>query len=234
VTRYETAELAEAQNGVEAEAVEALRDDAPYSKRPLLPATLEEARDAFAEADGVLRLLAELAGMADDAEVPQAAAVSLAYVVERATQKAAEEEGRTLDAEEIDIDGWPDDACLDDASVRWTAALVRATVRAYAAEADMSSDALTQAVKHLAWSERYDAAEHLAKLEADIGRRRGRGLMLPKDLPDKVARYETHLERALYRALHELQRLQADRGARASAPPALDVDVSMGPRRLDD
>jgi hypothetical protein len=44
----------------------------------------------------------------------------------------------------------------------------------------------------------------------------------------KLSRYETAIERSLYRALHELQRLQAARHAEGEVPPpvAVDVDVS--------
>src|ERR687893_3042384 len=44
----------------------------------------------------------------------------------------------------------------------------------------------------------------------------------------KLSRYETTIERGLYKALHELQRLQASRGAGSGTPPpvAADVDVS--------
>jgi len=44
----------------------------------------------------------------------------------------------------------------------------------------------------------------------------------------KLSRYETTIERSLYRALHELQRLQAARRPEGSIPPpaALDVDIS--------
>jgi hypothetical protein len=44
----------------------------------------------------------------------------------------------------------------------------------------------------------------------------------------KLSRYETTIERSLYRALHELQRLQAARHAEANVQPpvAVDVDVS--------
>lgn len=44
----------------------------------------------------------------------------------------------------------------------------------------------------------------------------------------KLNRYETTIERGMYQALHELQRLQAARGARQSAPAALDIDVRVG------
>ena len=44
----------------------------------------------------------------------------------------------------------------------------------------------------------------------------------------KLSRYEAAIERSLYRALHELQRLQAARraGGGVAPPPAVDVDVS--------
>jgi hypothetical protein len=48
------------------------------------------------------------------------------------------------------------------------------------------------------------------------------------DLLTKLSRYETTLERTLYRALHELQRLQAARAGQAVPPPvALDADVTV-------
>jgi hypothetical protein len=44
----------------------------------------------------------------------------------------------------------------------------------------------------------------------------------------KLSRYEAGIERALYRALHELQRVQAARtGDSAGLPVALDVDVNV-------
>ncbi len=45
----------------------------------------------------------------------------------------------------------------------------------------------------------------------------------------KLARYETSIERSLYRALHEHQRLQAARaGGKARLPVTVDVDVDAG------
>jgi hypothetical protein len=43
----------------------------------------------------------------------------------------------------------------------------------------------------------------------------------------KLARYESHIERGLYRSLHELQRLQAARQGRPMPlPQAVDIDIS--------
>jgi hypothetical protein len=41
----------------------------------------------------------------------------------------------------------------------------------------------------------------------------------------KLSRYETTIERGLYKALHELQCLQASRGAGSGALPPVAVDV---------
>ena len=51
-----------------------------------------------------------------------------------------------------------------------------------------------------------------------------------------LSRYEVTLERSLYKALHELQRLQATRDGQAvPLPQAVDVDVSVsGPNEPDD
>jgi hypothetical protein len=48
------------------------------------------------------------------------------------------------------------------------------------------------------------------------------------DAFSKLSRYETTIERSLYKGLHELQRLQSARGAGNHIPPpvAVDVDVS--------
>ena len=47
------------------------------------------------------------------------------------------------------------------------------------------------------------------------------------DTYGKLVRYETSIERGIYKALHELQRLQAARmGEKPPAPIAVDVDVS--------
>jgi hypothetical protein len=50
------------------------------------------------------------------------------------------------------------------------------------------------------------------------------------DTVSKMSRYESMLERGLYKALHELQRLQAARnGIPVPLPAAIDVDVSVSP-----
>lgn len=74
-------------------------------------------------------------------------------------------------------------------------------------------------------------------IECDIagvfsGDKKNFGAALSYDLANydsygKFVRYETSLERGIYRAMHELQRLQASRaGEKLPAPVIVDVDIS--------
>ena len=50
-----------------------------------------------------------------------------------------------------------------------------------------------------------------------------------REVHDKFRRYEAHIERGFYRALHELQRVQtARKGGRVVAPLAVDIDLRTG------
>lgn len=51
--------------------------------------------------------------------------------------------------------------------------------------------------------------------------------MIVNDDTEKLLRYETAIERSIYKALHELQRIQSARaGYKPPAPLAIDIDVS--------
>jgi len=80
------------------------------------------------------------------------------------------------------------------------------------------------------WNERMSRAKHpdyhMDKLPS-TGDRIAGTTMCGSETFDKLGRYEAHIERGLYRALHELQRVQAVRnGGRAPLPLAVDVDVA--------
>ena len=50
----------------------------------------------------------------------------------------------------------------------------------------------------------------------------------PADATDKILRYETHLDRQLYRAMDELERLQRQRRGENVPPP---LNINLGRRR---
>lgn len=72
------------------------------------------------------------------------------------------------------------------------------------------------------------AEERAYSLEKEIADRR-RGRILPDENQlQKIARYEAHLSREMYRALHELEALQTRRGGGASPLARVDVNVGEG------
>jgi hypothetical protein len=72
-------------------------------------------------------------------------------------------------------------------------------------------------------------AKHaVEEIERDL-RRMSRERLLPDDKTlEKVARYEAHLSRGLYKALHELEALQVRRQGGAAPLARLDVDGLAG------
>jgi hypothetical protein len=128
---------------------------------------------------------------------------------------------------DVTLPDYPDKTELDD--VPWTAARFLGAVEAIAAGArrerdDLLTELAADAKEKVAEEER--GRDELSK-SLDLFRRE-------RVLPDgrvleKIGRYEAAAERSLYKALHELQRLQAARQGQAVTPPAvLDVDVSVG------
>ena len=58
--------------------------------------------------------------------------------------------------------------------------------------------------------------------------------MLSNDSVDIILRYETTIERSLFRALHELERLQAKRnGKDVQVPAVVDVNLDSSFRKND-
>ena len=73
------------------------------------------------------------------------------------------------------------------------------------------------------------ATEEVKQAEALMrgdGPSMARGFVADENTFSNLGRYEAGIERILYRTLHELERLQADRGDAPPEPPAV-VDVTV-------
>lgn len=181
----------------------------------------EAYRSAREEADRDLRFLERLAGLPDGEPLDGEEAASALWTVH-------EEAARQAEVEELHVSvaGLPDDEDERADFDGWTAGLFRGAVAAYArtlnlTPEDLHGDAL-RTVRY-----KRDTAERNEKkaFEARQAERHKR-LLLKGELVDKVTKYETTVERSLFRTLHELQRLQAARaGGPVLAPVAVDVDV---------
>jgi hypothetical protein len=129
--------------------------------------------------------------------------------------------------EELEIPGIPD--ALDDPDslfeydVPWNVSLVREGINVLAqATGEAPEDLLESAAE----GARLEVSK--AKREAERVERNLRNMSRERLLPDektleKIARYEAHLSRGLYQAMHELEALQTKRSG--GAAPLARVDV---------
>jgi hypothetical protein len=155
--------------------------------------------------------------------------------VEQAALQAGEEPG-TGDVGELAesllerLPGIPEDASLEDQD--YTVGRLRELLGWLAVEAGGKPDANTvdgsvigpeeALMEALHTATRYDAAE---KAEAELlAERRDRILPDRADL-EKISRYEAHLSRQMYQALHELEALQARRDGKGAPLARLDVQT---------
>jgi hypothetical protein len=161
--------------------------------------------------------------------------------VEQAALQAGEEPG-TGDVGELAesllerLPGIPEDASLEDQD--YTVGRLRELLGWLAVEAGGKPDANTvdgsvigpeeALMEALHTATRYDAAEKATKAEKAeaelLAERRDRILPDRADL-EKISRYEAHLSRQMYQALHELEALQARRDGKGAPLARLDVQT---------
>jgi len=225
VTRYETENAASSLETAEAALAESSRFD--VGSNLLLgttPTQIQETVEIRMETVRAFVTLREYEP--DDTFPPERAEAVLEVVASRADVELEDLSFPFLPAEADDL-GWG-------TWTGWTKKLVLEAVAVVAAaskrEVVRNPEDLWRASGAIAQGELETALLALREAEGKLERRVRSKLLLPADGLDKVARYETHLERSLYKALHELQRLQAARNGTGGAPMAFDVDVSVGPR----
>jgi hypothetical protein len=106
----------------------------------------------------------------------------------------------------------------------WTAGKVWAGIEAIAKATEEDSEELLECATDAARRDvigKEQAAEQIAKYLERMSRER----VLPRvEILEKVSRYEAHLSRGLYKALHELEALQTRRLGGSAPLARLDVD----------
>jgi len=129
--------------------------------------------------------------------------------------------------EELEIPGIPEALdhpdLLFEYDVPWTVSLVREgiSVLAQAAGEDLE-ELLETATEDARWKVRSTKRE-AERVERDL-RNMSRERLLPDEKTlEKIARYEAHLSRGLYQAIHELEVLQTKRSGSTAPLARLDV-----------
>jgi len=211
VVRYEREVIAVAQEQVEHDLAQQRRFDGGE------PKSVEQARDGLRAARERLRILESLAKMPDGASLSgDDATTILAYV--------ADFVGVDLEDQHINKNKVIQEADWDDFD-SWTAGLVREAIDAIAARAEMEH-LLTAAVERARTSVS-TKEDQLNRLVAELDRMRRQRLLPDGETLQKLVRYEAHLNRQLYQALHELEALQARR--QGEPAPLARVDVQGMP-----
>jgi hypothetical protein len=155
-----------------------------------------------------------------DKTLKGADASSIVWGVLMEAKKAAHAE---IDDEALDLPGVPEDAAIEELPAMKVAE-VRGCVEAIAAHASLDPDELLEAATYEAGYQARHAAHKKEEVEQEISRK-VRERILPDDKTlEKISRYEAHLSRQLYHALHELENLQKYRTTGEGVPLArLDV-----------
>jgi hypothetical protein len=147
-------------------------------------------------------------------------ASSVVWGVLMEAKKAVEE---VIDEEALDLPGVPEDAMIEELPAMKVDD-VRGCVETIAAHASLDPDDLLELATYEAGYQARSAAYRKEEVEQEISRM-VRERILPDDKTlEKISRYEAHLSRQLYHALHELENLQQHRTA-GEGVPLLRLDV---------
>ncbi len=221
VARYEVESIALYQEKAEDDLAEKRR----FASHVLGAAHPENVRADLEDARAKHRLLKRFLKLPDDRRFSAFDADLILWTVMEHTDQVVEGEEAPEDLlERISIPGVPDGAEARKDYDGWTAGAVRAGIEAVARATDedpaeLLEFATAEAKRAIIGKEQ--AAERVARDLAKMSRER----ILPDvKILEKVARYEAHLSRLLYKAMHELEALQTRRQGGAAPLARLDVD----------
>jgi hypothetical protein len=146
-------------------------------------------------------------------------ATSVIFGVYMAAKKRTGEE---VDDEALDLPGVPDDADIAELPPM-TVEDVRGCIEAIAAHVGLDPEGLLETAIFEAGCDARGAAMKKEAMEREIARKERERVLPDDETLQKIARYEAHLSRQLYHALHEFEALQTRRlGGQA---PLARVDV---------
>ena len=217
VTRYETESIALSQERVEENLMERSQSFGPSISEAMHP---QDVRMDFEDAKKTHRLLKKLSKLPGDKRLSTEEAC---FVLKAVWNGVDDDAG----LEELEIPGIPDALgdpnLLFEYDVSWTVSLVREGIAVLARAAGEAPEDLLESAAEGARLEVAVAKFEAQRVERDL-KNLSRERLLPDDKAlDKIARYEAHLSRGLYQAMHELEALQTKRSG--GAAPLARVDV---------
>jgi hypothetical protein len=216
VTRFERETIALSQEKVEEDLMKRQRFD------PSIPVAMhpQDVRMDHEEAKKTQRLLKKLFTLPADKRLSTDEA---AHVLSAVWNRVDEEAG----LEELEIPGIPEALdhpdLLFEYDVPWTVSLVREGISVIAQAAGEDLEELLESATEGARLEVRRTKSEAERVERDL-RDMSRERLLPDEMTlQKIARYEAHLSRGLYQAMHELEALQTKRSGGAAPLARIDV-----------
>jgi hypothetical protein len=216
VIRYETESIALSQEKMEDD----LADKRRFGSYLLGATHPEDVRGALQDALRAQRLIKRLPKLPDDKGLSGPDAASILDLVWGQVDEEVE-------AEEVQLpEAIPEWASLDEYMAEWdgwTVSLVRECISAIASAAKEDEEELIEAATERARLDIISAKSAAERVEQELARMSRERLLPDEKTLEKVARYEAHLSRGLYKALHELEALQTRRQGGAAPLARLDV-----------
>jgi hypothetical protein len=222
VTRYETESISLYQEKTQEDL--AKKRGSPFSDVSG-PASPEVVRSNLKSARVDLKLLKRFARMGDDEPLSGLDAANILWEVAEHTDAVAEGEAEAEELlENLSVPGLEEGTSPEEFE-GWTAGLLHRAIEQIASSADKEGPeaVLEAAMRSAEWKVK-KAKQTAEEVERDLERMSRERLLPDEKTLEKVARYEAHLSRGLFKALHELEALQARRTGGAAPLARLDVD----------
>lgn len=198
-----------------------VEEDTKFSTKRVDPYVLKLQTERASRAVRIFSRLEE--AQADEPVDPEDAEAVLFYLEDNCASALEDEEGNSL---VVPIPGVPDDEDERADFDAWTVGLLQGAVAAYGRATGRKPEGMLSPAWGSAVMEKNKADKGLEDHRTVVARKKAERLLLDEKVMDRVLRYETTMERAFLRTLHELERLQVRR-AGGSVPPPLTLDVNV-------
>ena len=216
VTRYETETIARSQESVEEDLASRRRFDS-HARGPIHP---EDALAAPKEARRTERVLKKLPDYPDDKKLSGTDAGAVLWA---AAERVDDEE----ELEGLSFPGVPEWAGLYGDTTEWdgwSVGLVRECLALIASAAGEDFEELMDEVREKARLDVISAKSAAGRVEEQLRNMRRERLLPDEKTLEKISRYEAHLSRLMFKALHELEAIQVRRTGGAAPLARLDMD----------
>ena len=216
VTRYETETIARSQESVLEDLASRRRFDS-HARGPIHP---EDVLAAPKEARRTERLLKKFPDYPDERKLSGSDAGAVLWAV-------AERVDDEVDLEELELPGVPEWAGLYGDIYEWdgwSVGLVRECLSLIASAAGEDLEELMDGAREKARLDVITAKSAAERVETELSNMRRERLLPDEKTLEKVSRYEAHLSRLMFKALHELEAIQTRRSGGTAPLARLDVD----------